>query len=321
MMRILVCAGLALPLLGPVVAWTSGTDIAGANAGGKLADNSAEFVRAGVWPLSDHDDNCGAVQRLRRIATLPVECGAHVGLVPVNEPGPTSSAHTASVFRGSGEAESLLFDTTATGAAQSWPDMPIGTTDGFRAEAVGVSRRLGLHRRRRSKRAHRKPRHSSDSDANSDTEAMWQRDVAINAMMGFCIGVNWPSTCATWAFASIIVGLCLLAANRHFPMTTCTIISANYWCASAWIACVVSPYLGFALATVAVILRGSLLLFPDKADSEVSAPPAWACDCVCVCVCDCVCVCVCVWVCVLAGGRFLERVGAGGWLGERVPGS
>jgi hypothetical protein len=82
-------------------------------------------------------------------------------------------------------------------------------------------------------------------------------------------GVEWLSdgtpirpAVALWAFATVSLGLCLLATDRHFRWPVCAALSLNFWCAIAWIAHVVAPTLGGLLAAAAVAARGSVLLFP-----------------------------------------------------------
>jgi hypothetical protein len=138
-------------------------------------------------------------------------------------------------------------------AAELWPEAPLGMTDGLRPEPAGVSRRL--HRRHKRRRQVRRVPDSSDVQPPlSATMSLWAGLVIVHP----------PAACAMWACVSAIVGLHWLATDRHFGRPVCAALSLNYWCAAAWIAWAVSPELGVALATMAMGLRGSMLLFPNS---------------------------------------------------------
>jgi hypothetical protein len=69
---------------------------------------------------------------------------------------------------------------------------------------------------------------------------------------------------SAWGWASAIIGIGLLVTDTHFRWSVCLVLSLNFWCATAWIASVVSWELGVVIVSAAVLMRGSAMLFPQS---------------------------------------------------------
>lgn len=68
---------------------------------------------------------------------------------------------------------------------------------------------------------------------------------------------------AVWAGISVVCGIGLLIAGKHFSGPVCLALSLNYWIAATWIMCSISLHIGSALLGLAGVLRRSLWLFGD----------------------------------------------------------
>lgn len=73
-----------------------------------------------------------------------------------------------------------------------------------------------------------------------------------------------------WAYISVVCGIGLLIAGKHFSGPVCLALSLNYWFAAAWIMCSLSLHIGSALLGLAGVLRRSLWLFGDKGNCVLS---------------------------------------------------
>lgn len=73
-----------------------------------------------------------------------------------------------------------------------------------------------------------------------------------------------------WAWASVLAGVWLMAVDGHFRLAVCVSLSANYWCAVASLAYMVSPAIAVALGLTATVKRRSMLLFPDSRTPSAS---------------------------------------------------
>jgi hypothetical protein len=130
---------------------------------------------------------------------------------------------------------------------------PLGTTDWFRS---GLSQ--SLRRRKQCRPWVRRVRGSSE-------EPIVYRATACAAVLGLSISLTLVVTGNLWACTSAIFGVYLLATNQHFQRPVCAALSLNIWCAVAWIAWVMSPEIGAAVAAMAVAVRRSGMLFPSPA--------------------------------------------------------
>lgn len=87
----------------------------------------------------------------------------------------------------------------------------------------------------------------------------WWVDV-LASVVGFVVLAC--DNVSMWATLSTIIGLYWLATDRHFDRHACVVLSLNFWVATAWVVLMVSLEIGVLLATVAIGLRSSVLLFP-----------------------------------------------------------
>eukprot|EP00041_Stephanoeca_diplocostata_P004772 m.49979 g.49979 ORF g.49979 m.49979 type:complete len:2135 (+) comp15354_c0_seq1:105-6509(+) len=143
-----------------------------------------------------------------------------------------------------------------------WPEMRLGVTDGLRPEAIGQSQRLHRHQK-----LHRHLCRTAES--NNKSSMRWM--TAASAMAGLCTGlvlVNPSAAWAVWAWVSAVTGVWMLATDRHFWKPMCAALSINFWGAVGWIGYMVSFEVGVTLAALAIVLRGSTLLFPGTADND-----------------------------------------------------
>jgi hypothetical protein len=99
----------------------------------------------------------------------------------------------------------------------------------------------------------------------SGDEPVACRATACAAALGLSISLTFVVTGNLWACASAILGVYLLAKKQHFEGPVCVALSLNFWCAAAWIAWVMSPEIGVAVAAMAVAVRRSAMLFPGPA--------------------------------------------------------
>jgi len=76
---------------------------------------------------------------------------------------------------------------------------------------------------------------------------------------------------AAWACVSVVSGVGLLVAGRHFSWLVCLALSLNYWCAAAWITKGMSLHVGLAFLAFAVVQRRSLWLFGEQGNCALAS--------------------------------------------------
>jgi hypothetical protein len=194
------------------------------------------MVRSQATPIDGFDDGCGAADRLRRDARTNAVCNH-----PVTHIGPTW-CRSAQTYTGDLPAECCTPHPLL--AVPEQLEATLGTTNAFWPESVRRSHRRG--RRRITVR---------------ETEPSVWLGAVLGAALGLLVAVN---PVAAWAWASALGGVGLLATDTHFWWPVCFALSLNYWFAAAWIASAVSWDVGVAFAAIAVVIRGSVLLFPDR---------------------------------------------------------
>ena len=75
---------------------------------------------------------------------------------------------------------------------------------------------------------------------------------------------------AAWACVSVVSGVGLLVAGRHFSWLVCLAFSLNYWCAAVWITNGMSLHVGLAFLAFAVVQRRSLWLFGEQGNCALA---------------------------------------------------
>lgn len=147
-------------------------------------------------------------------------------------------------------------------------EMPFGLTDGLQLDSVG----LVIGQRRRHKRRRRRRRHSLRKLLESDDEKpSWMTGAMAGLWTGLVL-VYQPAACTVWVSVTLVMGVWMLATDRHFWWPVCAVLSLNYWFAAAWIGWTASPGVGVVLAALAAVVRGSAMLFPKGECIELSTP-------------------------------------------------
>lgn len=144
--------------------------------------------------------------------------------------------------------QSVYFDRVS-----GWRDMQLGTLDARHNNSTSTT----MSRKARRRQARCLAQHKSES------EVFGWLSMICGAVLGM-LGAVYPL--ATWACVTVATGVYLLIADLHFWKPLCAALSANFWCATAWIGWCVSPTLGAGLALTALGMRHSLLLFMDPND-------------------------------------------------------
>lgn len=79
---------------------------------------------------------------------------------------------------------------------------------------------------------------------------------------------------AAWSWMTVISGVGLLVAGRHYSWLVCLALSLNFWCAAACIASDTSPRVGLTLLAFAVVQRQSVWLFGKQGSCVLASYPA-----------------------------------------------
>jgi hypothetical protein len=247
---------------------------------------SSEAVIASAWPLygtgGDSARPADAMPDMMRLAVVPIhsfadECSsvapkrlwqqAQQTEVVCTPPAVTA---VSSPFRRSTQTmpSADMFETHAAVCIHDQPQQDARCetlTDAFHSSSSSTdSVPQRKFRRRMRGRRMRGRRSAARGDAlNHPGPHPWWVTTVVMAMCWY-MDCNPDGACAVWACASVMIGIWLLLLDRHFRMPICVMMSANYWCATAWLACEMSPEIGLVSAATALAVRGSLLLFPRK---------------------------------------------------------